>query len=834
MKHRSLGQLLVAACALGLLLVVSPALAQELQWQPTIGFGGVYTEGAWTPVFVDIANSGPSVSGEIRLPVYAGMRMMRGDEREINYVVPVELPQHSKKRYMLYVPPERLEKIYLVAGGREHEQAVPTGQAMSPQDTLTVVLGGDSGLLNYLAGAQAVPSSAGVEGFDFDTGQVEPAFVQIGHATWEALPDSWVGWEGVDAVVLGDANFASASQESVEALLEWVELGGTLIVPGGAVSPLMAASPIGHLLPMDVQQTTTVPNLDALADWTDHALAPLPALIAAGSLVPEAELLCGSAEQPLIAVRPFGAGRVAMTAFDYSASPVKYWDGQTEMWRRLLSRAPAPPSVTEGVETGPGSPYRPYGDLLTLSDAATYAPAATLPPFWLLLGFLGAYVIVLVPVNYAVLNRLDRRELAWLTTPAVVLVFTLGAYGVGYGMRGHQVIFGRLGIIEAIPGSERAKGHGYLGLFSPSRTRYNLSLATKSGVIRDLTPGGAQTAGAARIVYGATPRVDDLFMNMWTSRAFAADFAVDLQGDVDGFIEWTGSELEATLINTTTYRLRDCRVVWKSSLGKTKTVKSGETGSWSSGGGKGVGDREVWQARQQLARLDVEEGISQIGLRALFGPISSGPPAATGHRPPLLLASVEEQLVPATLDVPGAQVHDVNFLLARLPVRLAAGQRVPVPAWLIAERIVAADSARRGGSAYDPGLTISSGGFAVVEFRVPVPESGGEALVLTLNVAGGAGSGGGQIALGGRVGRRGGAVISPLGAGPGAGTQPLSLSAFDFDRDLWRPLPSTFPTIALPNPGAAMSRDGRVSVKLEAHAEVMLENIELTADVRTF
>ncbi|MBN1460923.1 MAG: hypothetical protein JXA57_15425, partial [Armatimonadetes bacterium] len=419
MKHRPLGRLLFATCALGLLLIVAPALAQEPQWQPAIGFGGAYTEGAWTPIFVDIANSGPSVSGEIRLPVYVPTR---GDQREVNYVVPVELPQHSKKRYVLYVPPEQFDKIYLAAGGREYEQAAPTGQAVSAQDTLTVVLGGDLGLLNFLAGAQAVPASSGAEGFDFETGEVESAALQVGHATWDSLPDSWVGWEGVDAVVLGDANFASASSECVKALLEWVELGGTLIVPGGAMSPQMAASPLGHLLPINVQQTTTIPNLEPLADWTEHALAPLPALIAAGSLAPGAELLCGSSGQPLIAVKPFGAGRVAMTAFDYPASPVKYWDGQTEMWRRLLVRAPAPPSVTEGVETTPISYYMRYGEMLTLSDAATYAPAATLPPFWLLLGFLGAYVIVLVPVNYAVLNRLDRRELAWLTTPAIVLV----------------------------------------------------------------------------------------------------------------------------------------------------------------------------------------------------------------------------------------------------------------------------------------------------------------------------------------------------------------------------------------------------------------------------
>ena len=172
MKNRSLGPLLMSVCALGLLLKASSALAQEPQWKPMIGFGGAYTEGAWTPVFVDITNSGRSVSGEIRLPVYLRTPT---DQREVSYVVPAELPQHSQKRYVLYVPPEGLDKIYLVAGGREYEQAAPTGHPVSSQDTLAVVLGGDRGLLNFLAGMQAVPATVGAQGFSFETGDAESA-----------------------------------------------------------------------------------------------------------------------------------------------------------------------------------------------------------------------------------------------------------------------------------------------------------------------------------------------------------------------------------------------------------------------------------------------------------------------------------------------------------------------------------------------------------------------------------------------------------------------------------------------------------------------------------
>ncbi|MBN1459175.1 MAG: hypothetical protein JXA57_06545, partial [Armatimonadetes bacterium] len=160
---------------------------------------------------------------------------------------------------------------------------------------------------------------------------------------------------------------------------------------------------------------------------------------------------------------------------------------------------------------------------------------------------------------------------------------------------------------------------------------------------------------------------------------------------------------------------------------------------------------------------------------------------------------------------------------------------VAVPAWLISDQIVAADSARHAGSVWDPNFTIASGGSAVVEFRVPVSERGGEARGLTLNVAGSTGRGAGQVSLGGGRGSRGVGVISPGGAGLGAGSQPLSVSAFDFRRKEWTPLPSKFPSIAFPNAPAAMSADGRVLIRLEASgADVVLMETKLTAEVRSF
>ena len=46
-----------------------------------------------------------------------------------------------------------------------------------------------------------------------------------------------------------------------------------------------------------------------------------------------------------------------------------------------------------------------------------------MPPAELLLAIIGAYILLIGPISYVALRRLDRRDLAWVTAPILVLVF---------------------------------------------------------------------------------------------------------------------------------------------------------------------------------------------------------------------------------------------------------------------------------------------------------------------------------------------------------------------------------------------------------------------------
>ncbi len=810
MRQRPHWVSLLIGCAVAAALCSPTAEAQSVEWEASLGFDGAWKQDTWTPVFVDVSNQGDSQTGEIYIPLIQD----RGPSarRILNYSLPVELPRNSKKRFVLNIRPEGTEKIYLRVGRQQMERDLTVPQWASADDTLVVVLGGERGLLNFLTGTPAAPRPDFVPDYDerlFMRGpqaaaSAAPSF-HVGHARWDSLPDTWLGWDGVDVVILGDAGFAAASEGELDALLTWVHLGGTLVVPGGPLAPQMSVSPIGHLLPIEVRGTATAPHLGVLEAWTQHEIERRSALVADGPVAEDARVLCGSSQDPMIAIRQAGAGRIAMTTFDFTSAPVKYWDGQSAMWQRLLAEAPAPPSATSM-----GEHRAPYGYSMGLADAATYTPASALPPFWLLLGFLGAYIIVLVPVNYSLLKRLDRRELAWVTTPAIVLVFTLGAYAVGYGIRGGAVVLNRLAVIETAAEAPLAQGHGYVGIFSPKLTTYELLLGETAVGARDMTITSERARGPATVRYGASTVVSDIGMNMWTSRAFGVEFLLDLGGGVGGFLEWDGSDFRATVENNTGFELKECRIVRGNLQGEKRNIAPGGSTTWSFGKGTGVGDRDWHSFRTGLPQADAAEGIADIAMRSLFGNMPhrpyGGAQASWSH--PRVVALVEAPLMPVDLQRRGIKVNDVNLLVADLPIRVSPGRRIPVPHWLVAGRVVATDGSVGRGDPWQPQFLTIYEGSAVVEFRIPLSEGGGKAAGLTLSMQAGPRSGMG-----------------------GGGT----LSAYDFAAGEWRELSGVLGSVKFPKPVDFMSPDGRVLVKIEAPPDGLdIQEARLTAEVTAF
>jgi hypothetical protein len=779
-----------------LLAVALPLGAQPLRWDCQVGFEGVCKAGHWTPVSFVATNDGSSTTASFtvtsQLPQAYAYRYGGEPTPPFPLRVSGDLPQASKHRYTLYAPSDGLRYAFADAKAGFHEQRELTVVDRLAKSTyVVVVIGGDPGLLSFLNGAKPPGTQPKLTQDDGSYRGLPPGYrppgmrressrapeeIRLCHADWATLPESRLGWDSVDAVILGDAGVTRASEAALQALLTWVRMGGTLVAPGGRLAGPLADCSLGAALPARVRGTETVPGLDALGAWVREPLPAGACLLAQFEPRQGAWALGGPATHPLALTWRLGAGRVVAAAFDYTALPVKRWHGQTAMWRRLLDSTPADPEGWAARTCATSADQRDE----SLDALATRVREGRLPSTWLMFGFLLTYIITLVPVQYAVLKRLDRRELGWITTPLIVAGFTLTAYLTGFAMRGGQVVLNRIGVVHVAPGGGLSAADGYVGLFSPGRRTFDLTLKPGATVAWPVQTPSEDRLGSCDVVFEPEPKLANVSMNMWTSRVFGVTYAFDAGRGIEGFAEWDGKVWSARVRNLTGHNLRRCTLVWPG-LGPgqgqdlapgaekqfgipaapplARAPGAGKAGKRSGmvkkagppsgpGGPPGTaGPRHQEMDLQTAALAQFTTGASE-GMSAGGSPgYAYSPPWATTPRPDqaTLVGLCEGATVPVELARARARTDDTTVVVASLPLRLARGARLSVPGWAVHRRLLDYEGDVSHNSALDSGLSLppSGGapggsasssllsdnlvveeGAATLEFSVPVSAAG--------------------------------------------------------------------------------------------------------------
>ena len=129
--------------------------------------------------------------------------------------------------------------------------------------------------------------------------------------------------------------------------------------------------------------------------------------------------------------------------------------------------------------------------------------------------------------------------------PVLIVAFAVGAYGFGSALRGSDVIVNEVAIVRGAPDATEGTAQVYLGVFSPTRGTYQLSLPggalLSSPVVGDFF--GGDRDGALDVLQGDPARVRDLAVGFGSLRTVRAETPVAvplIQADlrlVDGVLE---------------------------------------------------------------------------------------------------------------------------------------------------------------------------------------------------------------------------------------------------------------------------------------------------------
>ena len=505
--------ILLAVLAVPALPVAAQAAPQTLALTVHVGYHDVVKSGQWMPVSIDVRNTGADFHGTIEVQPQDNFKglFLAGDPV---YVLPFTLPGGTVKHVRTFVASDVSGSpltVRLVSGGRVLASQTASGAIYA--GLLVGVLSDDPTAFDEFA-AERFPAAA---------------VAQVVHLAREDVPTSPVLLRGFDLLAIDDFAADSLTPTQRGAIEGYVAMGGNLLLgSGGAWRKTLTALPAA-LLPLAATGTEMLPPSAAL-----QTAAPVE--VATGAAAGRAWLRDG--DRPLILEKTFGTGLVTLATFDWTQGAAAASGSTRGLLRQVGIRSGfgTRPGAATGIGGGAGASIwygggssgsitqRSTGFVSALSNV----PALDLPSLRLTGLLVLLYVLVVGPLNYLVLLRAGRRELAWITVPVIAVTFAGIAYGLATGTKGRSVQANQIAIVHLAGAGDQADQETYTGIFAPTRGDYSITVGGPQPAIAPIATayGGAGGIGAGTRVQPDRAAVDLVAVTAFTLRGYATESAV--------------------------------------------------------------------------------------------------------------------------------------------------------------------------------------------------------------------------------------------------------------------------------------------------------------------
>ena len=475
------GVALLFACAL--------APAQSLRMSVQQVWSGLNST-QWNPYYANIENQG---SGENAILTTST------DQEQTNIEYPIELPTGTKKRILFLMGGYNDGKVYLHTSSGTKEATIRTTYG-SEQSRIGLISDNPSDLI-FLKGQ---PNSGN---------ESSNNAIGVGGCIPDDAPDRFMGYDCLDAIVLGDGT-ERLRDEQIRAIKQYVRSGGVLLFVGGA-APSASSDPRWKDISPLLESSIVTRN-----GLTERV----------GTMAPDAkklEVSRGSAY-----TRSYGIGLVAILSVNPFESPMRESEdrrsivskaiqrnhhtqvqqmlyaqiGQSsdEYYGGYYSRSSGPTAVRavpmSTVSGAPGVKVTPKkrAPIIPVQDPFEIKPPSVSSIMWILI----AYTVIVVPINFLILRKMNKLEFAWITTPIISIVFSAILLNSTIGLYKANATTRTTSIAVLDRGAEDSIVFGRSEMFFPRAKSYNLELQGVETILRERGYGRSGSTGVSLIDSG--------------------------------------------------------------------------------------------------------------------------------------------------------------------------------------------------------------------------------------------------------------------------------------------------------------------------------------------
>jgi hypothetical protein len=210
---------------------------------------------------------------------------------------------------------------------------------------------------------------------------------------------------------------------------------------------------------------------------------------------------------------------------------------------------------------------------------------------WWVILLLITLAVLLGPLDYKLLKRIDRLPLTWLTCAFWIVLFTVGAYYGVQALRAGDMELRVVSVTDGIKDSSHAWSTNYCGLFAPYSADYRLENLQQNQWWSGIAPAqqaiyqqGSQVGG--RRIYcfqhdgGNLPY--SIPINIWDVQCLLSESAVQ-KLPFDAEVHFQGDEIDINIINESKSPILRGRVLLSNNRGITfDSVPAGQNRRFSS------------------------------------------------------------------------------------------------------------------------------------------------------------------------------------------------------------------------------------------------------------
>ncbi len=546
-----------------------------------IGFDNKYIVDKYVPFKFIVSNNGSDIKGELQVKVYNFLSTdsWRPSQYSI-YFVPIELNSGGAKEIEMKAHVPVLANSFSVSIVNENGETVYLKNykvsAKAPETVWTGVLSEMPSELDYLKEFNSVNNerTKHYNGIDyFDT-------INFGK---ENFPNDVSLLNNFKVIIINNFNTSYLSAEQKEALKQWIEMGGTLLVGTGANAGKVLGG-LSDIFSVSGDMSVLAASISEMSQAEQPSLASDN--INVNSIQFDEGDIFANSELPFASGIRIGSGSVVVLNFDMGERAVAGLNGIISYFEKIYSIAVPELTNISNAEDDyynnnyySGNQYRYY----PVEDYATRLRPYGAEMLRVIYIVIACYIILAGPVIYIFLKRKDKREKAWVLIPVLSIAVTVGIYVLGFSSYYRKGIVNFVSEVVVENGSDVGDAKVFAGVAISDKGSVNFTAEEPFSVLVNSSSYYSYDRKEGEIcklkINAEKNKADVTFFDSssWKANEFSSEKTFELGGAITADISFENGVYTGTVTNNGNIDLYDVVITTDSSFENLGDCRAGET-----------------------------------------------------------------------------------------------------------------------------------------------------------------------------------------------------------------------------------------------------------------